>query len=389
MQLISLLAFAREDLPLDLLTFLLKLSRYETENIASSIPFIEITRDNEKVRFISDAYRQFARHQLATEQFQTESSLIEYYSSSPLTHSSLVVLPEMLGHPNRYAALKSLMSPEYIASSLDVSHDSSLVRRTLRIAIDQARQQVDVPFLLTCTLAATVLETIASSPVADAEVDTLLELRDYGRALELANQAVLAEDRLHLLARIYNRMQQQGLSVPDSALADLEQLADSLDVGAYRERAIDIAVSLFDLLPETAIQLVERAAGGQSADEAIDIGRALLALRVAGQPGEMISARITDSHLRDFARSHSAMTSEMSPEEILAEVRTVSVVAAKLFLLTSWCNANRNNPDSFRVVDHALELITSDQSRPASMRRLRQRWMFAAIVYFGYCLVCL
>ena len=365
---LAVLAYSREPLTLPVLGQIVSADIEELRQGVGTASFLRLEPKDQAVSFVSDAYKQFVVERLRSKRERAEELLVDYYGRDPYAKASLVLLPAYLAKPGSYEQLKSLVTTDYLTRALDSSRDIAPLRRTLQLAADQAFQAEDWQTLPRYTLASSILRAVSMRPVAEAEVEALLELGDYGQAFEVAYQALLPEDRLQLLARVCSRMQQGGLSAPENVIAELEQMAATIDPAGLRERAIEIAAVLFDLLPQAAIDLVERSAGEPS----LDVARATLALRLETDSTELLRSRITDQSLRDFARANSPRVAKLTAEEVMAEAEKIKDTSGRLFLLSAWCNENRKNPSANDVVGKALEIITGDPSYAISMRLLRR-----------------
>lgn len=369
---LALLAFSKEPLTLSVVAQIIGTAPDELVHAIRTVSFLRFEPKGEIASFVSDAYKQFAADRLRTKREHAEGLLLGYYERDPYTKASLVLLPTYLAKPSTYENLKALVSTDYLIRAVHSSPDITVLRRTLRLAADQAHNADDWSTLYKYTVASSILTTIGRSPVSETEVEALLELGDYSNAFETAYHSLLAEDRLQLLARVCTRMRQAGLSVPENILAELEQMAAAIDPASLRERALEIAAVLFDLLPGSAIDLVERSAGGIAGDRSLDIARASLAVRLEADPSEMLRSRISDQALRDFTRVASPRAGKLSPHEVIAEAEKIDSTSGKLFLLGAWCNENRKNPLAAPVVEKALEVITADPAYATPMRLLRQ-----------------
>lgn len=265
-----------------------------------------------------------------------------------------------------------MVTTDYISRALRETHDGASLRRTLAIAADQALSTGDAVALFSYSLASSVLTSLSRKPTAISEVQALLALGDYSRAFSVAYDSLLIEDRLQLAALVSSRMQQSGLSAPENVLSDLEQMASSIDATALGKRAIEIAASLFDLLPEAAVQLVERAGIAGNSERSLDLARAMLSITLEKDSDDMVRSRITDQSIRDFARAYSPRIRRLSAEEIIAEASKVIDTSTKVMMFVSWCNERKEDIDAWKVVELALETITGDQSYAPSLRTLRQ-----------------
>lgn len=337
--------------------------------------FLRVTEPGAPLAFVTDAHRRFVRDKLQGMQAAAETMLIEYYEKDPLADAALVELPVLYSRADRYDAMKQLVNVDYLLRMLRRGKDLSVLLRTATLVADLAEKEEDWQTLLRYSLVGSSLRTLATRSVMQTELDALLALGDYKQSMQLAQQAVLPEDRLQTLARIGSQLKRDGLPVPAELRSDLEYLADQAEPAAVsRERILEIAADLFYLHPQAALRLIERAAGAGGGGKLMDVMLAALSIMVGQEPSsaDVLRSRIGDQTLRNFARVSSPMVAEMDPDEVLAEARKIEDTSASLFLLRSWCNANRHNAQSILVVDEALQLMTSSTDYSPSMRHLRQ-----------------
>lgn len=350
------------------------------ENAAEPVarsPFLRQDPKTQTFLFVSEAHKQFVMGRLASRREEAEALLIAYYSKKPLDQEALAVLPAYLAKPSTYSQLKSLITPDYLNRALQSTRDINVLQTTLQLVAKQAYHSNDWISLPQYTLISAMLRNISMRPVALNEVSALLELHDFPKALETAYQAILVEDRLELLSSVCSRMLQEGQSVPENILAELEQMAGSIDATSLKERAVEVAVVLFDLLPQTAMNLLKTGIGNKVGDRSLDVARALLTIRLEAEAEkktatEPIKSSIDDKTLKDFIRTNSPRAEKLSASEVLTEAEKIDATSGKLFILIAWANANKGQVDAALVIEKSLEIITNDPHYGASMRQLRQ-----------------
>ena len=374
-KLLALLAHSKEPLSLEVASTILDLDHIKQRIIKDklrTISFLKIDHKSPTVGFVSDAYKQFASDRLSHLRECSELALIKHYESNQYSLPSLVLLPHYLASQGKYERLREIVTLDYVVRALKASHDTASLRRTILIVADHAVQKSDLSALFGYTLVSSILTSMSHKPMASLEVECLLELGDYSEALKVAYESLLIEDKLHLTAIVANRMQHAGNSVPENILIDLEQMATAIDATYLEKRSIEIAANLFDLLPETAIGLVERAGLGGTSERALDLARASLAISLEAESKDVLTSRIKDKSLRDFATATSQRVAKLSGDEILAHTGRISSTSGRMLSLVSWCNEHSGNDSAWKVVEFALETITGDQTYSPSLRSLRQ-----------------
>jgi hypothetical protein len=369
---LALIAFSEEPLAIVDNADLVSMNIDVLREFIGKTSFLKIDNEKGLITFVSDAYKEFAAHRLKTYREAAESLLLTYYGRNPYDKTSLTLLPTYLAKPGRYTRLKNLLTNDYITKALQESRDIAKVRRALYLAAEQAFIAQDWYSLPKFILGGSILKSILTRPVIEEEIKALLELGEFDKAFDMAYQSLLPEDRLQLLARVCNRMQQEGMSLSESMTLELEEIAREIDPKVLGDRAIEIASLLFDIIPSTALTFIERSIEGRANEQTLDLALARLAIKLRTQSSDLLQARITDQDLRDFVRVYSWGIASDSPEEVIAKAQSIKNTSGKLFRLRSWCNSNRANPRAIGVVEKALEMITTDPTYNPSMRTLRQ-----------------
>lgn len=373
----SLAVLAYTEMPLELaqLAQIIGAEHKDLESDLACLPMVQVGLETHGVRFVTDAHRRFVADKLADRRGRAESMLIKYCEQDVFSESALIQLPVLYRKAGHYDTLKHLVSVEYLTRTLQQRREVGLLRRNARLVADAAYEMQDWQTLFQYSLVGSILRTLSTRSAAEAEVKALLALGDYQQSLEMAYQAVLPEDRLQLLARVGSHLKQQDAPIPDGVLSDLEHMVTEIEpTGVLRERVVEIAADLFYVHPQAAMELIEKVAGTDTEGKLMDVILAVLSLRLKDEADstEMLRSRISDRSLREFVRVNSPVVAELTPEQVLAEASEIDDTSGKLFLLRSWCNANRDNPAAIRVIHEALEIMTTSTDYSPSMRHLRQ-----------------
>ena len=371
---LAVLAYAELRLDIAKLASIIDARTDDLEMHLASVPSVQLDSEKRSIHFVTDAHRQFVADKLTDRRGQAEAMLIKYYEQEPFSGEALRHLPVLYRKSDRYEALKRLVNTEYLIRTLRQEQNLDLLCRNARIVADKAHEKQDWPTLSQYALLSSILRTLSTESTAEAEIEALLALEDYRQSIEQAYRAVLPEDRLQLLAKVSSHLKQQNMPVSEAVISDLEHMVDEIGpTGALRERVIEIAADLFYVHPQAAMKLVDKVAGAAEG-KLMDVILAVSSLRLSDEtdPVGMIKSRISDQSLRDFARANSPVIAKLTPEQAIAEAYEVSDTSGRLFLLRSWCNSNRDNPESIKVINEALEIMTRSTDYSPSMRHLRQ-----------------
>jgi hypothetical protein len=373
---LAILAYSQSPLDIEDLAALVGLACAELRAKLASAPQVQLVSGNQIARFVTDAHRRFVANELRDRRIWTYDTLIPYHEQKPLSETSQNQLSVLYRETGRFNALTDYVSSKNLVDMLRETHDLFSLRKNVQIVADVAYDQSEWQILFKYALMSSVLKTLSTKSAGESEVDALLALDDYQESLELAYQAPLPEDQLQLLARICSHMKQKEDPIPNQVLSDLERLVSEIDPrGGLRERLIEISADLFYAHPQAAKNLVERVAGTDSSGRLMDVVLTVLAVKLEGEAArsaETLRSRISDQSLQDFARANSPIVADFTVEQVLTEANRLEDTSGKLFMLRSWCNANRENPEAIEVVDCALEIMTASTDYSPSMRHLRQ-----------------
>jgi hypothetical protein len=379
--LLAMLAHAEMSFNVDLLSTVTNLSKSQVQQILDNTQFVELHPTTHVYRFITEAHRSFVAKKLVDSADHVNETLISYYQQDIFSEESLERLPLLLHiRKNKYDSLKSLININYLAKSLSITHDMSLVRRNSQLMLDAASgfgEEKDLSTISKFSLIGSLLKTFTEESADKLEVQALLAIGEYQKSVSLAYQAPLLEDKLELLSVIGKELKHNDGSLLENVVLELERLiADVTPNVVIKERAVDIATDLFVVDPQAALDLLEKVADTDG-KFSTDILLAVLALRLESDKQSIpdtFKSRIANEKLREFITANSPSISELTAEEAIMEAEKIKQASGQLFLLRSWCNENRDNPEAIKVTAKVIEIIQEapPEGYSPSMLHLRQ-----------------
>lgn len=346
----------------------------DAATIANRFPFLKL--DGERVSFLTGAHRRYASDRLKTARATALDKLVAFYERDPESAESIDFLPALLVETDNYERLRELAQPAFLAAIVRAHGDPSAASRLLGLTARAAHAKGDLPTLTFCVSAAAILKTvIEESGTAQAEISALAALGEYETATLLAANYVTNREQLSALGSIGRAMIEANLKVSPEIEDAIDEIASTVSGPMPAEDAARIAASFFAVRPDTAIQLVERCAGGGSG-RALDRAFAMLSISAitassASDSFAAIHSRIRQQAVRDFAARFPSLAN-MSADDVLGRLAAMEEVSSKLQLLRDWCNGNREDPAAYRVTSRALDLIAEAKSYTPSTRLLRQ-----------------
>ncbi|WP_426949927.1 hypothetical protein [Bacillus mycoides] len=368
-----------------------KLSRYEISGILN-IPEIEIIKYQERISFISeeankvvvlDSYKPFLKIKLSEYKINIIQQLIEFYKETPKSEHSIIYLPELYTEGNQYNALVDLIDVRGIYETLQNTRQISVLRKNLRLLSKMANEKADWNRLAWSALTEAVFtQLVITKPALESQVRALLSLDQYGEALRLTISCTLPEDRLILLSLICSYMKKNSLDITQDIIESVEECINLIDNTSQLndeliDKLIDISSNLFTINTELSFKLLQRIAlhTGENIekDRLMDymLLRLLFKIDKNNEDVNYIKEKIEDEDINEFIKAISeSITQDIT--KVFEQIDAIKDTSAQLFCLQNWCNTNKNNSESYKVIEKAIEIMTRSDDYTPTQLHLRQ-----------------
>ena len=363
---LALLAHDKRERKISELAELLSEDSQKIASLLSAFSFIDYTRDNQSIDFISDTFRRFVSTRLIGKREDCIALQIERLLKIPESTESLTSLPTYLELGGRHQHLLDYLTIEHFGRLLNHTHALVDVNKQVQLGLKIATKNNNYPQLFSLCLSKSVLSDAPTSFILKSEVEAYLSSNDYETATYLANSAALIEDRLQLLSVIARKKREQGLHAEPEVLEQITNLYEQLDPAALgAEKALDIAVDLFSAAPDLAIALIEQQASNKERDNKLDWAivdlsvRAMLSNDKIFQSSEILdslSGEISDSQVKRIFEAASLFLAPSSASEAIAESQKLDRIADQLLLLRQWIALHSQSDDAVNVMEHTLDL---------------------------------
>jgi hypothetical protein len=323
--------------------------------------------------FYPELIRKIAQERLQGMRQNAVRALLSHYEKADGTVEARHLLPEYYVLADDFPSLEGLLTLPYITRDISETADLGGIRRTLADARDMALRQSHRLGLSRLSLLCSQFKWLSNEVIGESEIEALIMLGDFDKALELSYSIRIDLLRARMLARIYAEMQSKGTTVPKSNLDELERMIASVDVSQLDpDEVLLTASAVFAILPEASTAIIDRIKGFQNSKSAMDLIYALAWMKSAYTSDESTIERIENPEIRDFLKSRGPWLSRLAAGEVLRRASTLSRTSAKDFLFREWCRQKDADPDMHLVVDAALTCIISDAGYQVPLRNLRQ-----------------
>lgn len=379
---LSFAVFSPSELTPNSLSKLMNMSEDMTISLVDRIPFLKWEKEKSKIELLY-TYKAFLTQKLNDKKSIINQELIRYFETNPTEENLFVFLPPLYQESGKFLALCQLINESSIINMLGENGQVSIVRRNLKLLAEMAYQEKEWQKLSWATLMQSVFTRIVTSPPAiEEEINALLSLGKHESAIALALKCILPEDRLKLLSNICNFLKKQGQEVPENLMRILEESVYLIDstiefTEHVIDKLLDISAEIFPFNPNLALKLVKRIAeekGEIHKDKLMDILIMRLLIKVDPDPSTIdeIQNHLQNESLHEFTKAASSAIASNSFESIIETVDTISDISAKLFLLQTWCNTNKEDPSCVEVISYALDIMTESNTYTPTLVHLRE-----------------
>jgi hypothetical protein len=375
---LGILAHDRKKHYLHNLARVLQVSPEAIEKDLSELRFIVIQSDGE-VDFVSESFRKFVIKQLHHLRKQTIDLIIDDLLKNSNSQDSLLLLPSYFNEAERYDDLLHFLSPDYFTRIIEYSGTMMHIRQQATLGVDISKKEgKDIDLLRFSAEKAIILGTDRAKALI-SELEALMALDDYEKALTLAQSAVLKEDLLQSLAVIAKKKQENDNKIEPELIDQIKNTYNQIDPETLGRRGLEIASVLVFSIPDLAIELVEKSHNKNSEEKVPDWAIAKLSVAAAAasnQNGtniyEQIRQRITNPKTQNITTAASLILGDCDADQVITESEKFDSPLDGLFMLRLWTSQKREREDAAKVIEHAIKLAIKTSEYTPNARDFRQ-----------------
>lgn len=277
---LAIICFGLQDFTQKELSSIAKMSIERVAEIISDVPFVRLTSGvPSTVEIASDAHRRFLAEALSQFRNDILDRLITYSRENINQRAFQQALPVYLADSGRNQELLTLLSPEFLATALRKEWSLAPVANHAELGRRIAQLEYKFPETMQFSLIRSYVLGFSRSDVLRVELEALLAIDEFDKALELAGRCALTEDRVLLLALIEKERHKRRLPANTEVAKQISAMCEQIDPKILNDRAVEIAMELVYSNPDLALDLIEQAAGTPESPQGMDAALATISLR--------------------------------------------------------------------------------------------------------------
>ncbi|AGY82970.1 hypothetical protein [Carnobacterium inhibens] len=329
--------------------------------------FFEIDK-YENISFYSEYFRKGIAIKLEGYKVSTINLLIDDILEKN-EDEELSFLPDYYEKTERYEELLNFLDNKNFARILLKSETMSSISTLIKKGLSISNKINNESNLFKFSLENSIVKQKYNKSW-QSEIDALVSLKEEDKALLIAQDSPLLEDKIQMLSLIARRQKEYGKSPSEDIIEEIKLIYQRLDPENLGTKGVEIAADLIYVNPDMAIELVEKAYGIKNEGNSLD--KALVAMTMASlnKSDEVtidttaigtIKEKLKDPEIKEFFNDFYFFIGKYSPKELLQEIHKINSLNTKVDILASWCESNEDAVDeSVEIVKYIFELITSN-----------------------------
>lgn len=317
------------------------------------------------VTFISDAFRRFIEKQLSSLKNEVYDQLIGYLSINPYSDMSLDSLPHIYYYKEQYIDLLSYLSDDVLYQVVTKASSLKTLKKHIDIGLLSALRVKKPEVMIGYAIKSAAVASLNEDKVWKTEIDALMSLGEITKAIEIANGAVLIEDRLAAYAQICRHKANKGEAVDTTMIETIKVTITNMDTTMLGDRAIEIAMDISTFDPELSINLIKSSLNVENDPNSTDFAFTKLAiasmfrrsLSEDKDASDMFNKHIANPSLQDITKGFQIISQQKTAVDLVKSVQDIADTSIQVRFLCEWIKVNRRNTDAIDVTQYGIDLV--------------------------------
>lgn len=361
----ALLTYSEYPLTLDSLRKCLSISNQEMLDILSCVQRYILIKEN-IVAITSDVFRKYLADKLSGWKNEVELMLISLLENEDVS-ASFEYLPTLYKNRNKQSALVDYLTSEKVQHYLESNKSQAALNQQCEYgyrACDDFESQV--PFYFRFAVNRSVSREIERNDLVDAEIEALIAIGEFEKALALTQNVFLLEEKLKCLLIIARSKDKFSDEIQHELEMQIESLIRMIQFEQIPDKAIELAKLMLPVNFAEALSIIDRIA--IVSKDRYQLDRLYAAISISyNQEGknsisspekeDLAEVRIVDDELRQMATAMKSILVESSVEQVICEMEKLPTVTSKLYFLQFWIPNHKTVENIDLMILYALRLV--------------------------------
>jgi hypothetical protein len=364
-QIAALIALDDKIYTKDYLAKLLNIDEVDVANAVGKVSFLVISANGE-IQFTSNANRSFFARKLSNFKAFVDQKNIEYLLKNQETLEALIQLPKYFASSSNFDGVLNILSKDYFSKLINTAQNLSAASTSLGLGFMAAKKSGTDNKLFDFALYGSLIANVEGLHIWKSELEARIEMGDYEQAIELANSALLQEDRLRFLTRIAKIKRKRSEIIEPALLDQINHLFKSLDAKSLGKKAVEIAADLFYVNPSLALSLIQDSSSSKNQNINSWLWSKLTLAAIEAKQNvesERVSELVTGQSAKEFSYSLGELFGAYEFAQIVNEAGKLKGIKEKVLLLRLWIINNSSNVNLGAAISLALDLMVQNNSK--------------------------
>lgn len=350
-----------------------KLSKILNQNIdiiektIKEVPFIEVCSN---INFISSAHRKYYAEKLKYLQNKVDELIINYLLTQKDSPEAFQELPSLFRKNQNWDSIIELFSEKNIYNILSQNRSLYPLHKNIDLGFEAANNLNKFGDLLKFSIQKSIMTEFKELDIWETELEAIISINQYDKAIRLAQAAYLKEDRLRLLAIIARKQKENNIPIDEIVQEQIKDLYKQVNMSFFGEKIIDLVADLLYSFPNLAADLMEKSSDENTTQNINDW--VLTKLRLAAisnnkkeiSDSRDISVKLLDSKIKDPAVQKitdaiSLLYGNYTVDQVLEEIRKIDKQNEQLQLLRLWISQNQHEKNIEEIIKYTIDLLIS------------------------------
>jgi hypothetical protein len=339
----------------------------------NTISYLRI--DNDNVSFITVSLKDFVSKKLKNYENAAHEHLVKFYTGN-IDQDAISSLTSYYEKKKSWSETISLLTVDNLSKIINNSNSFGDIKRQIAVGYrasvnhkELSGSETDFENVFKFSLYRSIFLELQASDTREAEIQSCVALKDYGKALSLATNAFLKEDRFKMLIIYAKECKVRNVKIDQVVLDEISSQYKAIDIDYIKENVVDIAIKLAYVLPKLAIELIEKASEGGKRKPSLEWLLTYLSVatdEVTSKSAEAVQDVQKDNgkgNILDLFFSSVGYRNELiTADEIKSDISKFTNLSDRLYLTRAWIRHNEKSESIFDIMNLGLNLVLEDSS---------------------------